>query len=350
MIPALAAAAVAAALALIAPAGAHAAPRVPDAEIFATSNTAVISDPDDPRLDDRLGRFARTVNRLVREGGAAPRGSELLDGVFFSSDFVTTTFERSRRFDEDWWLAMASGAVDALRAQAGVPGDPCAERARRAPVLTQVPMTLDEHQGELPALVRRYRVPPPLSAGPPAGWWKDSAAPLVPVSFGTVLPTDGHFPGLYREVIDALAGVPARVLVTVGRHADPAELGAPPPNVHVERWVAQASVMPHAAAMVAHGGAGTTLAALAAGVPLVLLPLSADQPINARRVAELGAGLSLDGGTAGVPRLAAAVARVLEEPGYREAARRVAADVATLPPVAEAAADLSAIAQLQRAA
>ena len=97
----------------------------------------------------------------------------------------------------------------------------------------------------------------------------------------------------------------ARVLVTVGRHADPAELGPLPANVHVERWVAQASVMPHAAAMVAHGGAGTTLAALAAGVPLVLLPLSADQPINARRVAELGAGLALDGGSAacrGSPR------------------------------------------------
>ena len=211
-------------------------------------------------------------------------------------------------------------------------------------------MALDEHQGELPAFVRRYRVPTPRSAGPPAGWWKDSAAPLVPVSFGTVVPTDGHFPGLYRQVIDALAGVSARVLVTVGRHADPAELGALPPNVHVERWVAQASVMPHAAAMVAHGGAGTTLAALAAGVPLVLLPLSADQPINARRVAELGAGLTLDGGAAGVGRLAEAVARVLQEPGYREAARRIAAEVATLPSVEEAAADLTAIAQLQRAA
>ena len=91
--------AVAAALALAAPAGAQAALHVPDAEIFATNNTAVIADPDDPRLDDRLGRFARTVTRIVRRGGGAPRGSELLDGVFFSSDFGTTTFERSRRFD-----------------------------------------------------------------------------------------------------------------------------------------------------------------------------------------------------------------------------------------------------------
>ena len=172
----------------------------------------------------------------------------------------------------------------------------------------------------------------------------------MPVSFGTVVPTDGHFPGLYREVIDALACVFARVLVTVGRHADPAELGTLQANVHVERWVAQASVMPHAAAMVAHGEAGTTLAALAAGVPLVLLPLFADQPINARRVAELGAGLSLDCGRAGVPRLAAAVDRVLEDPGYRASARRVASEVATLRPVEEAAGDLTAIAQFQRAA
>ena len=103
LIPVLAAAvvALALALALVAPAGAHVAERVPDAEIFATNNTAVITDPDDPRLDDRLGRFARTVTRIVRAGGAKPRGSELLDGVFFSSDSGTTTFERSRRFDVD---------------------------------------------------------------------------------------------------------------------------------------------------------------------------------------------------------------------------------------------------------
>ena len=136
------------------------------------------------------------------------------------------------------------------------------------------------------------------------------------------------------------------MLVTIGRAADPAELGPLPANVHVERWVAQASVMPHAAAMVAHGGAGTTLAALTAGVPLVLLPQSADQPINARRVAELGAGLALDG----VPcarrgRHPRAGGAVLPRGGApdRGAGRR-------LPSVAEAPADLTAIAQLQRVA
>ena len=101
VIPALAAAAIAAALALARPPALMPRRLVPDAEIFATNNTAVITDPADPRLDDRLGRFARVVKRIVREGGAKPRGSELLDGVFFSSDFGTTTFERSRRFDVD---------------------------------------------------------------------------------------------------------------------------------------------------------------------------------------------------------------------------------------------------------
>ena len=70
-----------------------------DAEIFATNNTAVITDPADPRLQDRLKGFAREVERIIDEGGARARGSELLDGVFFSGE--TTTFERSRVFDVD---------------------------------------------------------------------------------------------------------------------------------------------------------------------------------------------------------------------------------------------------------
>jgi hypothetical protein len=70
-----------------------------DAEIFATNNTAVITDPADPRLNDRLTDFARQVTRIISEGGGRPGSSQLLDGVF-SFDGVTT-FERSRVFDVD---------------------------------------------------------------------------------------------------------------------------------------------------------------------------------------------------------------------------------------------------------
>lgn len=70
-----------------------------DAEIFATNNTAVITDPADPRLKDRLKAFAHQVERIIDDGGGVPRGSELLDGVFAGD--AGLTFERSRVFDVD---------------------------------------------------------------------------------------------------------------------------------------------------------------------------------------------------------------------------------------------------------
>ena len=103
-----------------------------------------------------------------------------------------------------------------------------------------------------------------------------------------------------------------------------------PANVRVERWVPQASVMPHARAMVSHGGTGTVRAGLAAAIPQVVLPLFADQPDNAARIDELGAGIALDQSRKG---MAAAVRTVLADPLRRPAAA-VAADIRALPPVA----------------
>ncbi|ANZ34955.1 hypothetical protein BBK82_01580 [Lentzea guizhouensis] len=72
---------------------------LPFPEIFATNNTAVITDPDDPRLRDRLVAFDREVRGIVHANGGVTTRSTLLDGVFWSSEQNTTTFERSRKFD-----------------------------------------------------------------------------------------------------------------------------------------------------------------------------------------------------------------------------------------------------------
>ena len=117
--------------------------------------------------------------------------------------------------------------------------------------------------------------------------------------------------------------------MTIGRHVDPDALGPLPANVRVERWVDQGEVMPHAAAMVGHGGSGGTLAALAAGVPIAFLPQFVDGPANAARVAGLGAGIV-------ATDLAAAVHELLEDPTYRAAAERVAGEIRALPPVDDA--------------
>ena len=236
---------------------------------------------------------------------------------------------------EEWWLRMSAGALDTLRAAIGLRLDPGAERAARTPLLTRVPAVLDRHQGEPPALVHRFRdgdaAPMPAS---------DDPRPLVPISFGTMVPADGHYPGLYRAAIDAVAGLPVRVLVTVGRQADPAELGPLPENVRVERWVPMDQMLAGAAAFVTHGGAGTTLAALAAGVPMAVLPVSADQPLNARLVAARGAGLAL----AEAAALRPAVEELLGNRRYGDVARAIADDIAALAPVDAVLGEIEALA------
>jgi glycosyltransferase len=95
--------------------------------------------------------------------------------------------------------------------------------------------------------------------------------------------------------------------------------------------------MPLASAVVGHGGFGTTMTALAGGVPQVVVPLfSSDQFINAARVAEVGVGVCVDGGVEGVAGLPDALARVLGEPAFGQAARDMAEEIAGLPEVSEA--------------
>jgi UDP:flavonoid glycosyltransferase YjiC (YdhE family) len=201
-----------------------------------------------------------------------------------------------------------------------------------------------EHPGTLGrrAIHRfRYEPPPVTGTGLPAAWG-DPEMPLAYVSFGTVAATLGLFPALYRALIDALADLPVRVLVTLGEAGDADVLAPLPGNTHVEQFWPQHEVMPHAAAVVGHGGFGTTMVALAAGVPQVVLPLFAsDQRLNADAVARSGVGRVVGdtSGDAALPDPAAlaaatppALAAILDDPAYAGAAGSLAAAVAELPP------------------
>ena len=88
-------------------------------------------------------------------------------------------------------------------------------------------------------------------------------------------------PELFRPLLDGLDGH-GSALVTVGRNVEPEALGPLPPRVRVERFVPQAHILPRSAAVVSHGGSGTTLGALAHGLPLVLVP-QARRPVRQRR-------------------------------------------------------------------
>lgn len=101
--------------------------------------------------------------------------------------------------------------------------------------------------------------------------------------------------------------------MAVGRHGNPGEFRVPP-GVFVQQWVDQTEVIQRVGAVVCHGGAGTILAALSCGVPMIIVPLFADQPYNAERVAANRAGVVVSPGPGLSERVASALQEVLRGP------------------------------------
>ena len=254
----------------------------------------------------------------------------------------------------DLVAAGTAAPMSELDALVGLPDGTLASAVRAAPVLTCLPPGFDPDpahgpdgpSGPAAGPVHRFRddglLPGPGALPAP---WGDPAHPLVYVTFGSVAAGQAAFRGVHPAVVEAFADQPVRVLLTTGTAVDPADLGPAPAHVRVERWWPQRDVMAHARVVVGHGGFGTTTTALAAGVPQVVLPLfSSDQRLNAEAVAAAGAGLHVEGGPAAVAALPGAVARLLADPSCASAARAVAAEMAALPPVEEAVAQLERLA------
>ena len=157
-------------------------------------------------------------------------------------------------------------------------------------------------------------------------WDADDPRPLVVVSLSTTYQAHER---LLSAVVEAVGSLPVRALVTTG----PAlSLPSAPDNVRVESYVPHPRVLPLADLVVTHAGHGTTLAALAHGVPLVCLPVSRDQPDIAARVTWHGAGVRLSPRTSR-KRIARAMADVLDGDGYREAAGRLQTAIAAEGPL-----------------
>jgi UDP:flavonoid glycosyltransferase YjiC (YdhE family) len=229
----------------------------------------------------------------------------------------------------------AAPAVDDLRRSLGLPADPDGARIRAAPCLTMVPAGFEDLAGTGPRWIIRVRDPGwgTAPAGEPA--WRDPAlGPLVYVTFGSAAGGMARAGTIYALAVAAVAQLPIQVLLTVGREFNIRSLGRVPANVRVERWVPQAEVLAHASAIVCHGGSGTVLGALAAGVPLVVVPMFADQPRNAERIAAVGAGVVVAPPDPGAIR--SAIQAVLAEPRYLGVAQRLRAEMLAMPAADEA--------------
>ena len=233
-----------------------------------------------------------------------------------------------------------SDPLEELGRLAGLVGGRMTSALASETVLSLVPEVLDHPSGQVPSgsdEFLRFHEPRPAAGAHRLPDWGDPQLPLIYVTFGSVTGSLSPFASVFRRALDALADIEARVLLTVGRKVDPAGLGPLPSNAHVEQWLPQDAVLGQAAGVLGHGGFGTTMGALAAGVPQVVVPLfTFDQAVNGDHVAATGAGLTVERGSSSVEFAAAQVPRLLADPIYTASARRVAAAIADLPSTAEA--------------
>jgi MGT family glycosyltransferase len=240
--------------------------------------------------------------------------------------FVHTLFSRMPRDDPFSPMSIFTdvAGLNALRAELGL--EPLGRNADLLDRATRVIVATVPELDRPDVVPQNVRYVGPIleevdrSDGPPDP--RSSDAPLIVVSLGTT-PMDEA--PVIRSVIDALAGLPARGLVTVGAHLQPEDFPSAS-NVEVSGFVPHAAVLPSASVFVGHAGLGGISVALACGVPMVLAPFGRDQPANAAHVEAIGAGVTVSK-DASTDELRSAITTVLTDDAYRDAARVIAATI-----------------------
>jgi len=243
------------------------------------------------------------------------------------------------------WATLAAGILEFVP-PAGEPGYPEWARAKVAQFLADAGRPADDHLDPRfsPDLVLATTTRALAGPGPWPGHWV-----LIGAALG-VRRTDPGFdwdwwdPGRRHLLVtagtlsahlvrDFLARMAAALEPMAGRlqvilNAAPDVVPGPPPHVLVAPRVPMLELMPRLDAVVCQSGQSTVNEALAHGVPLVVAPIRLGELTVADQVARAGAGRAVPFAAATPAQLAAAVTAVLDEPGYRASARRIAAEYA----------------------
>ena len=329
-----------------------------DVALLTSSGMAEAVAPDFPAIDVLAGGpmpeavFAEVGRRTGNPDAAANPTPEAV-AEFFAGARVDLSIDEAlasaRTWKPDLLLAEATDFVGPLVAAALdlpwsiVATGPAVPPEFTAPMFTLVASRYTE-RGLTPTPPRHYLDPVPPALQSP-GWDRpEGHLPLRPQAPHRVVP--GWAPPVFDEtegkarvllslgtvfsrpevLEDVLAGVDLR-MVNVVANLPAGALPADRRGVRFAPFASMREMLSGVDAAVVAGGSGTVLAALSAGVPLVVFPQGADQFLNAQRVLEAGVGIRAD--TA--DQVGKALTTVLSQPSYAEAARRLAAQVATLP-------------------
>ena len=211
--------------------------------------------------------------------------------------------------------------------------------AAHARLFSVVPDVFDAPVAAVPSAMRHFgflvpgtRATAPTVGFPPGG---DST---VLVGLST---TYQQQEPVLTKLLEVLAGLPVRGLVTTSGQVDVGALPQPA-NVTIATYVPHSLVLGEADLMVTHAGLGSIAGAMTFGVPVVCIPHGRDQPLNAQRVVDLGAGIARSE-QATAPEIAAAIEGVLADATYRESARALAKTSAAEGGADAAAAELESL-------
>ena len=222
--------------------------------------------------------------------------------------------------------------LNRLRAGIGLPPDPDLEMLHRYLLLDPAPPSYRNPAVPLPPTAHALRpVAFDRADGEEAPAWFEHLPSERPVVYATMGTTYNRTPGVLEAIVAGLRGEPLTLIVTVGRNRDPVDLGEQPPNVRIERYVPQSLLFPRCDLVVTHGGSGTVLSALEQGLPMVIIPIAADQPDNAERCAELGVARVIAPDERTPEAIRDAVRGILANPRYKLHAERLRAEIEALP-------------------
>lgn len=230
-----------------------------------------------------------------------------------------------------WLRDAVAKPLDDLRASAGLPADPEGRRAFGRLLLATSPPGYRDSLVPLPLSTKEMRPASFDQSGEerlPA--WVDDLPPqpTVYATMGTVV---NRTPGVLEAMLEGLRDEAITLIMTIGRNRDLAAFGAVPANVHIEHYIPQRLILPHCDLVITHGGSGTVMAALSLGLPMVIVPIEADQPDNAHRCTSLGLAVTVGKSECTPARIKHAVRAIFSTESYTANARRLRDEIARMP-------------------
>lgn len=268
---------------------------------------------------------------IVREEAefAAPVAAELCS-------IPTVRLETQNSPAVKWFLDYGAVPVDEMRQSVGLVPDKGAS-LQSEPCFSAFPSSFDPTKdGSSRREPFRFRTAPsaPNKSLERPEWAPENRWPTIYITFGTEAGGEEYQREVYRLTLEAVAELPVNALLTTGGKMDASLLGGIPANVTVQGFVPQAEITPWISAIVFHGGSGTLLGALASGLPMVIIPLMADQFSNATSAQDANVGIAVLDRSAST--IKEAVRRVLEDGNFAKSGDVIAAEIEAMDSLGEA--------------